>query len=67
MERSAGEDAPSAFDDCHAELVHYDPQAESKLVAALLYRYSGESYREIWQRVESMSAQEREAVVHEAP
>ena len=66
MERSASEGAPEAFDDCNAELVHYDPQAESKLVAALLYRYSVESYRDIWQRAQSMSAQEREAVVHEA-
>ncbi len=66
MERSAGDGAPEAFDDCHAELVHYDTDAESKLVAALVYRYSGESYRDIWQRVESMSAQEREAVVHDA-
>ncbi len=66
MERSAGDDPPPAFDDCNAELVHYDPQAESKLVAALLYRYSGESYRDIWRRVESMSQQERESVIHEA-
>ena len=66
MERSAGEDAPPALDDCRAELTHYDPEAESKLVAALLYRYSGESYRDVMRRVESMSQQEREAVVHEA-
>ena len=43
------------YEDCKAELVHYDPQAESKLVAALLYRFSGGSYDEIWQRVEAMT------------
>ena len=62
---SSGQDA-SPYEDCKAELVHYDPQAESKLVAALLYRFSGGSYTEIWQRVEAMTPVEREAVVHSA-
>ena len=52
---SSGQDASSPYEDCKAELVHYDPQAESKLVAALLYRFSGGSYDEIWQRVEAMT------------
>ncbi len=62
---SSGQDA-SPYEDCKAELVHYDPQAESKLVAALLYRFSGGSYDEIWQRVEAMTPTDREAVVHSA-
>ena len=66
MSQPAVVDAPVPSDDCSAELVHYDTQAESKLVAALLYRYSGGSYREIWHRVESMTTEEREAVVHNA-
>ena len=66
MEQPDAVDAPEPLDDCRAELVHYDTQAESKLVAALLYRFSGGSYREIWQRVESMTAEGREAVVHNA-
>ncbi len=66
MEQPAVVDAPEPLDDCRAELVHYDTQAESRLVAALLYRFSGGSYREIWHRVESMTAEEREAVVHNA-
>ena len=63
---SSGQDASSPYEDCKAELVHYDPQAESKLVAALLYRFSGGSYDEIWQRVEAMTPTDREAVVHSA-
>ena len=66
MEQQADEDAPEAYDDCSAELVHYDHQAELKLVAALLYRYSDGSYAEIWRRVESMTSEQREAVVHGA-
>ena len=66
MAQPAVSDAPEPSDDCRAELVHYDAHAESKLVAALLYRFSGGSYREIWHRVESMTAEEREAVVHNA-
>jgi thymidylate synthase ThyX len=52
--------------DCRAELVHYDPQAESKLVAALLYRFSSSSYQDEWQRAESMSQPQREEVIHRA-
>ena len=66
IELSSGQDASSPYEDCKAELVHYDPQAESKLVAALLYRFSGGSYTEIWQRVEAMTPTDREAVVHSA-
>jgi thymidylate synthase ThyX len=51
---------------CRAELVHYDPEAESKLVTALLYRFSSGSYGDIWQRVENMSQAQREEVVHKA-
>ena len=60
------ETAPSPLSDCRAELAHYDAQAESKLVAALLYRFSTGSYDDVWQRVEAMSRREREEVVHQA-
>jgi thymidylate synthase ThyX len=52
--------------DSRAELVHYDPQAESKLVAALLYRFSSDSYQDVWQRAEAMSQPQREEVIHQA-
>ena len=55
-----------SYDDCRVELVHYDPQAESKLVAALLYRFSSGSYQDVWQRAETMSRPQQEEVVHQA-
>jgi len=55
-----------SYSDCKAELVHYDSQAESKLVASLLYRFSSSSYQDVWQRVEAMSQFQREEVVHQA-
>ncbi|MQF49105.1 hypothetical protein FIM08_04335 [SAR202 cluster bacterium AC-647-N09_OGT_505m] len=55
-----------SYDDCRADLVHYDPQAESKLVAALLYRFSSSSYQDVWQRAETMNPTQREEVVHQA-
>ena len=60
------ETAPYPLSDCRAELAHYDAQAESKLVASLLYRFSISSYDDVWQRVEAMSPREREEVVHQA-
>ena len=58
-------DTGSEMDDCSAELVHYDPEAEQKLVAALLYRFSPMPYAEVWQRVNVMDRPQLEAVVHE--
>ena len=40
-------------------LVHYDPQAELKLAAALLYRFSGLSYTQVWRKVEAMDQEAR--------
>jgi thymidylate synthase ThyX len=55
-----------SYDDCLAELVHYDPQAESKLMASLLYRFSSSPYQDVWQRAETMSQPEREVLIHQA-
>jgi thymidylate synthase ThyX len=54
------------YADCRAELVHYDQEAESKLVATLLYRFSSSSYSDILQRVKNMSQSQREEVIHKA-
>ncbi|MDE2860008.1 MAG: FAD-dependent thymidylate synthase [Chloroflexota bacterium] len=56
----------AGMDDCRAELVHCDPQAEQKLVAALLYRFSPMPYAEVWERVERMDRPQMEAAIHEA-
>ena len=40
-------------------LVHHDHQAELKLAAALLYRFSGLSYNQVWRKVEVMDQEAR--------
>ena len=47
-------------------LVHWDSQAEEKLVAALLYRYSQLPYQEIWDKVCQMDSAQREEVLERA-
>ena len=59
------QEGPAPRSDVRAELVHCDPEAEAKLVAALLYHFSSEPYQEVWHRVEGMTSQEQERVVHE--
>ncbi len=75
LTRSAQQDAAGpikthppdqALGGVEAKLVHADPQAEQKLVAALLYRHSGEPYDVAWSRARDMGAEERERVVDEA-
>ena len=44
-------------------LVHWDPQAEEKLVAAFLYRFSDRPYADIWAKVCQMNEGERERVI----
>ncbi len=59
-------DGGGSMDDCRADLVHYDEQAEHKLAAALLYRYSPMPYAEVWEQVQRMDRSLLEAVVHDA-
>jgi len=47
-------------------LVHYDPEAEARVAAALLYRYAHQSYQEIWRRVLDMTQKERMDIIDEA-
>src|SRR5699024_2799759 len=44
-------------------LVDHDPDAETKLVAAILYAHTNRSEREIERRVESLSIDERVAII----
>ena len=67
QEHQAGDGSqPLSYSDGRAELVHYDPQAEAKLVAALLYHFSSSPYEAIWQRVQGMNEIQQEEVVHQA-
>ena len=40
-------------------LVHQDPQADLKLAAALLYRFAGLPYSEVWCQVEALDLEQR--------
>ena len=46
-----------------ARLVHWDPQAEEKLAAALLYGASGQDYPAAWQRAQAMTPEERQRMI----
>ena len=45
------------------DLVHYDPEAEKKLAAALMYRFAGIPYSQVWGRVEGMDQEGRQRVI----
>jgi len=47
-------------------IVNYDPEAENRLVAALLYPYSRLSYKEIEAEVKEMSQEKKEEVIDES-
>lgn len=49
-----------------AHLVHYDPHAQDKLVAALLYRFSGRSYEAVFNDVLTSTTKHRNAAVEMA-
>ena len=55
-------DAPQAT----ADLVHFDPDAEHKLAAAVLYHYAHQPYAQVWRRVKEMPQGELESVIDEA-
>ena len=44
-------------------LVEWDEQAEEKLAAALVYRYSSCSYSQVWRQVLEMGAEERQDII----
>ena len=52
-------------EDSEAEvnLLHHDPQAELKLAAALLYRFSNLPYSQVWRQAEEMGQQRRYEVI----
>lgn len=47
-------------------LVHYDHGAETRVVAACLYRFGGRSYPDAWAQASAMSPAERTAVLDQA-
>ena len=49
-----------------ATLVHWDPEAQEKLTASLLYPFSHEPYDALFKRTSAMTAEGRERVIDEA-
>ncbi len=47
-------------------LVHYDRDAEARVVAACLYRHGSSAYADAWARAGAMDTQERRAVIEQA-
>jgi thymidylate synthase ThyX len=69
LEASTQESAPPAFDGDGAagvRLVHYDRDAEQRVVAACLYRHGQMSYAQAWDRAAAMGAPERLAFIEQA-
>jgi thymidylate synthase ThyX len=48
------------------ELVEFDKEAEHKLIAAILYRFSHQPYRDIKLKMMAMPAEQKEAVINAA-
>ena len=48
---------PSNGSATEATLVHWDPDAEAKIAAALLYRFANQPYDQIWKQVQTMTPQ----------
>ena len=44
------------------KLVHHDSEAEKKLAAALMYRFAGVPYSDVWRRVEAMDRETQSQV-----
>ena len=55
------EDAPP-----QVSLLHWDPQAEEKLVSAFLYGGSHLHYEEVWRRVQDLDSDARQKIIDES-
>ena len=52
--------------DCYARLVHYDPDAETKLIASLLYEKSNKPYSDLLDFSRTLSDSDKEAIIDKA-
>ncbi len=59
----AHEPASAPTDSAGVRLIHYDRDAEARIVAACLYRHARASYAEAWGRASAMTAGDRLAVL----
>ncbi len=56
----------TSTDTTSVRLVHYDRDAEARVVAACLFRHGREAYAEAWARAVAMSPAERRAAIEQA-
>lgn len=63
ISRNVDPEPPEASSPVRVRLVEWDEQAEEKLAAALVYRYSSLSYSQVWQQVLEMGVEERQGII----
>ena len=66
LRRGAKVDLGAEVREPEVRLVQWNPQAEEKLAAALLYRRSLLSYEELWPRVLDLGAEDRQEIVRQS-
>ncbi len=57
---------PGSGDAAGVRLVHYDRNAETRILTACLYRFGRASYPDVWAQVSNMTAVERSGVLEQA-
>lgn len=57
------EDGEKAQPSVEVRLAHWDPQAEEKLAAVLLYGASESDYPSVWRQAQAMTSEERQQVI----
>lgn len=63
QELSSGLEGPAQPFQGQVRLVQWEPQAEARLAAALLYRASALGYEEIWSKVLDMTPEQRQEII----
>ena len=65
-EEPAAEGAVSGARPPEVRLAHWDRKGEEKLAAALLYRHSNLPYEQVWERVNDLGPESRQAIIDES-
>ena len=52
--------------ECSAELIHYDANAETKLITSLLYEKANKPYKDLFAFSEALSVSEKESIINKA-
>ncbi|PKB71220.1 MAG: hypothetical protein BZY87_06705 [SAR202 cluster bacterium Io17-Chloro-G6] len=65
LEKRLADGAASGTIAPEVRLVHWDKKGEEKLAAALLYRHSNLSYKQVWERVLDLGPESRQSIIDE--